>query len=302
MKVKPLAFDSFGVRSMATCVETGDVKLVIDPGVSLAPIRYGLPPHPSELQRMEECWELIKAEVKDSNILILTHYHYDHHDPSEPEIYEGKTTYIKHPTEKINFSQKQRAAYFLDVLKGCPRHLEFADGKEFEHGKTKIKFSPPVCHGTNPRLGYVTEVSMACGGEKFLFTSDVEGPSLPDQTQFILDEKPDTLILDGPMTYMLGFRYSYKSLQTTNENLVRIINGTPVQVLMLEHHFMRDLKYVSRIKPVYDAARDKGVKVTTAAEFLGREIEMLEARRKELFEKPGEMGVPERVAKRVFEE
>jgi len=301
MKVKPLAFDSFGVRSMSTFVETDDVKIVIDPGVSLAPVRYGLPPHSIEFERMDKCWSLIKDRVKESDILILTHYHYDHHDPSEPEIYKEKIAYIKHPTEKINFSQKQRAKYFLELVKKYPKQLEYSDGKEFRHGKTKIKFSPPVCHGTNPRLGYVTEVSIAYGGEKVLFTSDIEGPSLPEQAQFILDEKPDTLILDGPMTYMLGFRYSYKSLEITNQNLVKIIKETPVQIIMPEHHFMRDLRYSSRIKPVYDAAKDKSVKVITAAEFLGREIEMLEARRKELFEKRPEAETPT-TGEKIFEE
>lgn len=302
MKTEPLAFDSFGVRSMSTCVETDDVKIVIDPGVSLAPVRYGLPPHSLELDRMDKCWSLIKDRVKDSDVLILTHYHYDHHDPDEPEIYKDKITYIKHPTEKINLSQRQRAAYFLEVVKKYPNRLEYADGKEFQCGKTRIKFSPPVCHGTNPRLGYVTEVSIACGGEKIVFTSDVEGPSLPDQVQFIIDEKPDTLIVDGPMTYMLGFRYSYKSLEISNQNLVRIIRETPVQVLMPEHHFMRDLRYALRIKPVYEAAKDKGVKVITAAEFLGWEVDMLEARRKELFEKYGAAEPSELRGRRVFEE
>ncbi len=35
MKITPLAFDSFGTRSMSTFVETKDVKILIDPGVAL---------------------------------------------------------------------------------------------------------------------------------------------------------------------------------------------------------------------------------------------------------------------------
>jgi len=37
MKVLPVAFDSFGARSMATYVETKDVKIFIDPAVALSP-------------------------------------------------------------------------------------------------------------------------------------------------------------------------------------------------------------------------------------------------------------------------
>jgi predicted metallo-beta-lactamase superfamily hydrolase len=283
LTVKPLAFDSFGVRSMATFVETEDVAVLIDPGVSLAPMRYGLPPHPVEWQRMTECWADIKAHAARSDVLIVTHYHYDHHDPYEPEIYEGKLLYMKHPKEQINQSQRGRASFFLEQLKDLPQAIEIVDGKEFQHGNTTITFSPPVYHGTNSKLGYVVEVSIACGGEKMVFTSDVEGPSVIEQVAFILQEKPDLLILDGPMTYMLGFRYSQKSLELSIGNINRIITETSVKAILLEHHFMRDLKYKSRIEGVYECAAAHDVKVSTAAEYLGREVDILEARRKELY-------------------
>jgi len=282
LNVKPLAFDSFGVRSMATFVETDNIAVLIDPGVSLAPRRYGLPPHPIEEQQMNERWADVKEHAARSDVLIVTHYHYDHHDPEEPEVYEGKIVYIKHPKEKINKSQAGRASYFLDKLNELPKSLDVADGNEFEHGSTIIKFSPPVYHGTNPKLGYVVEVSISCGGEKMVFTSDVEGPSVADQAEFIIQENPDLLILDGPMTYMLGFRYSRESLALSIENINRIINETSVKSILVEHHFMRDLKYKERIPKVYDCAAENDVKVITAAEYLGRDIEMLEARRKEL--------------------
>ncbi len=283
LKVEPLAFDSFGVRSMATFVETEDLKVLIDPGVSLAPSRYSLPPHPVEEQRMSETWADIKEHASRSDVLVVTHYHYDHYDPEEPEIYEGKIVYLKHPKEHINKSQEKRASYFLDKLKGIPKSIDIADAKEFEHGSTLIKFSPPVYHGTNPKLGYVVEVRISCGGEKMVFTSDVEGPSVDAQMEFIIQENPDIVILDGPMTYMLGFRYSGKSLARSVENMNRIIKETSAKCILAEHHFMRDLKYKERIAEVYESAAEKDVEVITAAEYLGREIEMLEARRKELY-------------------
>jgi hypothetical protein len=283
LTVKPLAFDSFGVRSMATFVETDDVAVLIDPGVSLAPVRYGLPPHPIEEQRMSECWSAIKDHAARSDVLIVTHYHYDHHDPYEPELFDGKILYLKHPKEQINRSQKGRASFFLEQLADLPQSIEIADGKDFSHGSTKITFSPAVYHGTNPRLGYVVEVSISCGREKMLFTSDVEGPSVADQVDFILQENPDLLILDGPMTYMLGFRYSQKSLELSIENINRIITETSVKTVLVEHHFMRDLKYKERIPEVYECAAENDVTVMTAAEYLGRDNEMLEARRKELY-------------------
>jgi len=285
VKIVPLGFDSFGVRSMATFVETCDLKILIDPGVSLAPLRYGLEPHPLEWQRLDETWNVIKEYAHESDVLIVTHYHYDHHDPDYPELYRGKTVFIKHPTQNINLSQRDRAAYFLEAIKGLPNKLEIADSKSFTFDKTTITFSNAVCHGTNPRLGYVVETCISCGGEKFLHTSDVEGPSLEDQIAFILEQKPDVLFVDGPMTYMLGYRYSFRSLETSNVNLVRAVKETELHTLVLDHHFLRDLNYKMRIKPVYEEAGRRGVKVLTAAEFTGRKIEMLEALRKELYAK-----------------
>ncbi len=287
-RIVPLAFDSFGVRSMATFIETDDVRILIDPGVALAPIRYGLEPHFLEWQRLDETWKEIKRYVEEADILIVTHYHYDHHDPNYPELYKGKTIFVKHPTENINRSQKERAALYLTAIKEQSKKLEFADGRKFQIGKTIITFSKAVCHGTNPRLGYVTEVSIKSNNEKFLHTSDVEGPSLQDQIDFILKEKPNVLFVDGPMTYMLGYRYSYKSLEISNNNLVKAIRETSLNTLVLDHHFLRDLNYKLRIKPVCEAAEKRGVRVVTAAEFCGRKIEILEALRKELYAKYGE--------------
>lgn len=284
----PLGFDSFGVRSMATYVETDDVKLLIDPGVSLAPLRYGLEPHPLELQRMDEVWSDIENYSSISDILIITHYHYDHHDPYMTQIYNGKIVVIKNPNENINFSQMKRAKYFLEKIKNLPSKILIADGNIYRFGDTILSFSKAVFHGTNSKLGFVVEVSVKSGGEKFLYTSDVEGPSIEDQVNFILNEKPQILFVDGPMTYMLGYRYSRKSLELSIENIIKIINLNCIETMVLDHHLLRDLKFRDHISRVYDIAKDFNCKIITAAEFCGRSIEMLEAHRRNLYEKYGD--------------
>jgi len=283
MKITPLAFDSMGTRSMATYVETKDVGVLIDPSVSLATRRYNLPPHPVEFARMDKHWELIKSYAKKAAVLIVTHYHYDHHNPWEPEIYRDKILLMKHPTEKINQSQRKRASFFLKQLADLPKSLQFSDSEEFRFGDTLLRFSPPVFHGTNPRLGYVTEVLIDDGrGYRAIHTSDVEGPAIDDQLQFILENKPDLVILDGPLTYMLGFRYSAQHLNQSIKNMVKLIDGG-VEDLVIDHHFMRDLKYLDRIKEVYEFADEKGCKVESAAEYVGQPIEMFEAKRRDLY-------------------
>jgi len=283
LKVLPLAFDSFGVRSMATYVETDDMKVLIDPAVSLGPRRFGLPPHRLELERMDQAWNDIKSYASKCDLLIVTHYHYDHHNPDEIDFYRDKTLYIKDPKKNINKSQLQRASHFLKELRGLPKAVEFADGRSFQHAATTIKFSPPVYHGTNSRLGYVLETSISCHGEKMVFSSDVEGPSLDEQVNFILRERPDLLILDGPMTYMLGYRYSGESLARSVANITKIISQTPVSVIILDHHLLRDQNYKAKLTKVYECADENGVKVLSAAEYAGREPDLLEARRRELY-------------------
>ena len=52
MRVIPLAAESLGVRSMATYVEVADTAILIDPGATLAPARYGLPPAEAEWEAL----------------------------------------------------------------------------------------------------------------------------------------------------------------------------------------------------------------------------------------------------------
>lgn len=279
MKIVPIASDSLGTRSMATFIKTEDCRICIDPAVSLGPLRYGLPPHPLEYQRMDEHWKSIRKYAKEADVLIITHYHYDHHDPDFPEMYAGKIVLIKHPAENINRSQSGRANFFLKQVEDMPEKLEYADGREFSFRDTSVGFSNAVFHGTGKRLGYVVEVCIREGEESFLFTSDVEGPNTKEQTEFIIKENPNIVYLDGPLSYLLGYRYSYKSLAMAVENILRILKETDVEKLIIDHHFLRDLKWKERIAPVFGT----GKKVLTAAEFLGIKNELLEARRRELF-------------------
>ena len=287
MKIIPIAFDSLGTRGMATYVETKDVKIFIDPGVSLAPIRYSLPPHPLELKRLNEHWTEIVKLAKSSDVLIITHYHYDHHSPWENlEIYDDKIVLIKHPIENINYSQKGRSAFFLEQIKDRPKKLEYADGKKYQFGKTKLEFSKAVFHGTNPRLGYVLEVFVD-DGFKFLHTSDVEGPNNDAQAEFILEKKPNLVFSDGPLSYIM-YRFGTKAMNSSVENMIKIIEKCPLEAFITDHHFLRDLRWKDKISKVFDVAEKKKVKLETSAEYLGKDVDMLEAHRKELFkEYPG---------------
>ena len=283
MEIELLAADSMGTRSMATFVRTPDVSILIDPGVALGPRRYGLPPHPVEIERLHQHWERILKAAQQADIFIITHYHYDHHNPDHVEIFEGKEVYIKHPLENINRSQRGRASFFRERLGELPSKVEFAEGKTLRFGRTTVVFSDSVFHGTNSRLGHVVEVFIESPDGTFLFSSDVEGPAVEEQVRFILEHPAEIIYIDGPMTYMLGYRYSAKHLERSIENLIRIIEEVRPKVMILDHHLLRDLHWRERMAPVFDAGEGNGVKVVCAAEFMGEPVEQLEARRKELY-------------------
>ena len=64
MNVIPLAADSLGVRSVATYVECGDTRIVIDPGASLGRSRFNLPPADAEWEALKRANDRISGEMK----------------------------------------------------------------------------------------------------------------------------------------------------------------------------------------------------------------------------------------------
>ncbi len=107
MKVVPMASDSLGVRSMATYVETKDCKILIDPSAALGPKRYGLPPAEQEIAALEKIKNEIAKTAKQCDILTISHYHYDHYDPSA-DFYKGKKVFAKDINKNINKFQQKR--------------------------------------------------------------------------------------------------------------------------------------------------------------------------------------------------
>ncbi|MFH1447368.1 MAG: hypothetical protein ABIG39_00765 [Candidatus Micrarchaeota archaeon] len=284
MKIVPLAFDSMGTRSMATYVQTKDVKILIDPSVSISPTRFRLMPHPKEIRRRESQWRDIKKYAKKSDVLTVSHYHYDHYNPNEPDIYRGKHVFLKNPEEHINDNQRKRAAEFIPTIKKIAKRITYADGIETTFGNTRIVFSPPVYHGINDRLGYVLEVLVDDGKEKFIHTSDVEGPPMQEQLDFIIKHKPNTVFLDGPLSYMI-YKFGNRALESSFQNMMHIIDDAGVKCLVVDHHFLRDREYDERIARVSEFGKKSGCRVCTAAEFIGKKVEMLETMRRELYNK-----------------
>lgn len=288
MKVRLMAFDSMGVRSMATIVETDDVKIFIDPGASLAPRRYGLPPHPIELEELSYRLDIIRKELEDSDIVIISHYHYDHYlyHSEDIDYYRGKILLVKHPEHNINRSQRIRAYIFLkknNILEKAKR-VEYADARVFRYGGTTIVFSEPVPHGNDGTpLGYVLMTLIAEGDKRFVHTSDIQGPISDRALNILLGWKPHEIVLCGPPTYFAGYKVPVEMVEKGLYNMKQLVEKLDIKHLVVDHHLLRDINYRSKIKNIVETATLKSTIVTTAAEYMGFNVRQLEAYRRDLW-------------------
>jgi len=296
IKVTPLAAESFGVRSMCTLVETPDVTLLLDAGVSLCPYRFRLPPHPFEFKTIQKLRKSVTEAADKAQVITISHYHFDHHTPSyedwvvnwteatetAQQIYQGKTVLMKNPRDKINASQRQRAWLFQKTGGKNAEKLENADGKTFVFGETVLCFSEAVFHGSeDSMLGWVVMTLVEYGDERFMFAPDIQGPMSTHTLELIMQEKPQAIMLGGPPFYLSGFKVSEAQLQLGLKNLAVVAETVPVTIL--EHHALRDESWRQKTKQVYAKAAEVGHKVMTAAEFAGQENNFLESKRKTLY-------------------
>ncbi|HID15703.1 MAG TPA: MBL fold metallo-hydrolase [Candidatus Atribacteria bacterium] len=296
IKIKPLAFESLGVRSMCTFIETPDVNITIDPGVSLGK-RFGLLPHPREYEALIDARSKVLKHAEKSEILIISHYHFDHYTPlgytdytwtwsitgETEEIYIDKVLLVKDYRDNINFSQRKRGWIFNRLVEGLARKIEIADSKTFEIGETRIEFSSPVWHGeANTPLGWVLMILIEHDEDKLIFASDVQGPMESEALNFILKSNPKILIIGGPPTYLPQYKIKTNSIKSAIKNLEIIVKQVPL--VILDHHLLRDAEWRKYVEKIFEIANKYENKVITAAEYLAKKNILFESIRRRLYD------------------
>jgi predicted metallo-beta-lactamase superfamily hydrolase len=277
MNVIPLAADSLGVRSVATYVECGDTRIVIDPGASLGRSRFNLPPADAEWDALKRANDRISAYATRATTIFVSHYHEDHFR-YDPGIYRGKTVWAKDPKRMLGGTQGERAAKLWKGLHGGCR-LDSAEGRRMETLDAVLSASSPLSHGPDGTgLGYVIALTVTDRREGFRFVhaSDVQGPLSPVATAYLIRERPNLLYLSGPPAYLereLGAAVIDRGIA----NLSRVIDATGCRVIM-DHHAVRDLRFTARFARLWETGR-----VVTAAAHLGLAVQPLEARREQLW-------------------
>jgi uncharacterized protein len=275
--VTPLAAESLGVRSVATYVECGQTRVLIDPGAMLAPSRFNLPPVEDEWEALRRANDRISAYATRASLIFVSHYHEDHfrHDPG---LYAGRLLWAKDPKRHITGRQAQRAERFWRAVAGGGP-TDAAEGRRLETVDAVLQASPPLSHGPDGTgLGYVVALTVEDRreGTRFVHASDVQGPLSPVAAAYLARQRPTLLYLSGPPAY-LESQLGAELVERGIEHLLRIIDQTGCRVI-LDHHALRDAAYPERFRRLWETGR-----VVTAAGYLGERDAPLEAQRRELW-------------------
>ena len=277
MKVVPLAADSLGVRSMATYVEVAGTGIVIDPGATLAPTRFTLPPAAEEWDALRRANDRISAYAARADFIFVSHYH-DDHFRSDPSTYAGRAVLAKDPQRMISGQQARRGAELWTVLTAHARPT-IADGYARREHAFELRVSSPLPHGVEgTTMGYVVALAVIdhVERERFVFASDVQGPLSPVAAGWLIQQRPTLLYLAGPPAYIerdLGTPLIERGI----DNLLRIIDATGCRVIM-DHHAVRDAAFEARFERLWATGR-----VATVAAHLGVPLATLESRRRQLW-------------------
>lgn len=269
---------------MFNIVESNNVRIAIDPGADLGPLRYGLPPHELEIKALERALEKICKELYDSDIIVITHYHKDHYIHSDfcIEAFNNKMIIMKDPLNEINFNQKSRANELIKKLKERSQ-LIFTNGNyQYKAGNLRVEVVGLFWHGSiGTPLGKVLSIYLSDKDNSYLFGSDVQGPIDPNMLSWISTHAPEIIYLSGPPFYLAGSIPS-SEIEMGLNNLIKILTISRIKKVIIDHHFAREKNYVRRLVELKKYALKDDI-VLDASEFMGVERKPLESLRDELY-------------------
>ena len=115
MKIDILGTESLGVRGLSCSVTLKNRKILIDPRIALGWHRHGFFPHPFQIAVGAQIREKIIEELKDSTVLVFSHFDGDHVPLADPNPYQiGLATIQSELSRKKIWQRVQR---FLPGLK-----------------------------------------------------------------------------------------------------------------------------------------------------------------------------------------
>jgi len=275
LNVCPLAAESLGVRSMATYVECGDLRVLIDPGATVSARRGAPPPGDDEWEALRRANDRISGYAVRADLIFVSHYHHDHFR-YDPGLYDGRTVWARDPQRLGGGGgpQAERGAGFWKSLEARCR-LDAAESRRLETAECVVTASPPLPHGLDGTpLGSVVALTVTDRrtNARFVHASDVQGPLSPVAAAYLERERPSLLYLSGPPIGEEA-RLGRAAIEAAIDHLLRIVDRTGCRVI-LDHYALRDARYPERLARLWETGR-----VLTAAGYLGLADAPLEARR-----------------------
>ncbi|PUU88052.1 Predicted hydrolase of the metallo-beta-lactamase superfamily [Halanaerobium congolense] len=278
--LKILAAESLGVRALCCLVEKGEQKILIDPGISLGYTRQGLLPHPIQIAVAEIIREKIIRALKESSDFVISHFHGDHIPFKEANVYQIKLEQVKEYLKDINIWAKS-AESDTHKFKERAWDLKFNSTNFVEvEGQTiaDLSFSGPVFHGEKDSfLGKVMMTKIKLKDKVFVHASDIQ--FLYKATiKKLIEMQPDLAIASGPPLYLSHI--DQQMAAEAAENILLL--SSQVETLIVDHHLLRSEAGLTYLRELNDKSQNQ---IISAADFMGVKPWLLEARRKELYQK-----------------
>jgi predicted metallo-beta-lactamase superfamily hydrolase len=285
MQVIPLCADSMGVRSMATYVEAGSVRLLIDPGAVLADHRYGLGPHPLERWTFDKMKERILLFAKASNAIAVTRWDPEHCFQDQMELFRGKRLMLKNPNLHMPMGPRKAAFDFIKTVRRTAADISYADGRTFTFGPTRLAFCDSVAPRPDMGAGGSLALAVLEEEDRFGFSSSTRGAVSESAAEFFCLHRPGLLYLDGPLTHAADPTRRAPPLPQLWKRIRKLIADAGTPHVVMDHHLLRDANWRIRMEPLAHFCRENGVHLETAAEYRGEEVLALEAGRRRLYER-----------------
>jgi predicted metallo-beta-lactamase superfamily hydrolase len=278
--------ESLGARGLCCLVCTPRRRIVIDPGIALGFIRHGLLPHPLQIATGITIRKRILAALGTATDVVISHLHGDHIPLADANPYQLDIRHLAPASRSLRWWCPPETALtpgmrnrFTDLESMFGPNLRVACGSD----QGEISFSPLFPHGgAGSREGAVMMTRIDDGGHVFVHASDIQ--LLDDRAvDHVIQWRPTTVIAAGPPLYLDRLGVAQREL--ARRNAIRLIES--VRNVILDHHLLRSVAGLTWLRNLSDCT---GRRVYCAAEWMGRPVRLLEARRSRLYE---EMPVPE---------
>jgi predicted metallo-beta-lactamase superfamily hydrolase len=281
MKIEIIAAESLGVRGLCCLVEDPPRRIIIDPGIALGYRRFGLLPHPLQIAMGCRIRDRILLELDTATDIVFSHFHGDHVPLKDANPYQlslgslpasfAKTRCWAKSDSNLSNAMRRR---FHDLSELMGRNLYVSEGLV----EGILAFSEAVPHGAaGSPAGSVMMTRIKTRERVFVHASDIQllESSTVDK---IIEWQPDIVLAAGPPLYLNCLSRSDR--QSAWENGVRLARN--VDTLILDHHLMRGEEGVAWLDQLSTAV---GRKVDSAADFMGKPRQLLEAERSLQYER-----------------